>query len=118
MLCSIERTAEIQSSALSGMLMDKSYFNDPIATYLTYTVSIAVPAGQELSYADLYEVLTDPVAEHEFELPYNQTVINVTGRVSTVSDRYVREENATGRVRKIWRSTKFTVTSNYPVKVS
>lgn len=118
MLCSIERNAEIRSSDISGFLMDKSFYNDPIGTYLSYTITIAVPVGQEVNYSDLYETLTNPVAEHSVEVPYNQGTITIKGRISTVSDRYYKDESSTGTVRKVWRGTKFVITSNYPQKVS
>lgn len=118
MFCNVERVAEIRSSELSGILMDKTYFNDPIGTYLSYTLTIVVPIGQETYYSDLYEVLTNPVAEHEIELPYNQGTITIKGRISKVSDSYYRDSKASGNVRKMWRGTKFTITSNYPQKVS
>ena len=118
MPCSIVRKAEIRSSELSGILMDKTYFNDPLATYLTYTISIVIPIGQEANYSNLYETLVDPVVEHTVVLPYNQTMITIKGRIQAVSDEYFRESNASGVLRKMWRKTKFDIISNYPLKVS
>lgn len=110
--CSIERIAELSASDVSGILLDKSYFNDVLGTYMKYTISVAVPVGREGLYASLYEVLSDPVDGHEFVLPYNQGVIQLTGRVQTISDRYYREENGV----QIWRGTKFDVIANHPSK--
>ena len=111
--CSIKRQAEIKSSDVSGMLLDKTYHNDVIATYMQYTIDIAVPRGKEMQYASLYEVLTNPVASHNFVLPYNQGTIQFNGRVEVVSDEYYREINDV----TVWHKTSFVVTANEPSKV-
>lgn len=110
--CRIERMAEITASEISGLLLDKTYFNDVLGTYLRYNISIAVPIGMEEDYAELYEILTDPVDAHTFILPYNQTEVTITARVETVSDKYYRVENGN----KIWRGTKFTAIAIHPTK--
>lgn len=110
--CTIERRAEVRSSEISGMLLNRNYFNDVLGTYMTYTVAIAIPKGKEQEYANLYEALTEPTDGHRFVFPYNQSTITITGSVNVVSDRYYRKE---GSVR-IWRGTKFTVTANNPSK--
>ena len=110
--CTIERVAELSASDVSGILLDKTYFNDVLGTYMKYTIAIAVPVGREGLYASLYEVLSDPVDGHEFVLPYNQETIEITGRVQTISDKYYREENGV----QIWRGTKFEIIANHPSK--
>ena len=110
--CSTTRRAVIRSSEVSGMLLDKTYYNDVVATYLEYTVKMAVPRGSETEYAALYEVLTNPVGQHTFILPYNQTTTSVTGRVEVVQDQYVGTKNGV----KLWRSISFKVISNTPIK--
>ena len=110
--CSIDRVAELTASEVSGILLDKSYFNDVLGTYMKYTISVAIPAGREGTYEILYEALTEPVDGHTFILPYNQDVIELTGRINTISDRYYREEDGV----KIWRGTKFEIIANHPSK--
>lgn len=110
--CSIERTAELSASDVSGILLNKSYFNDVLGTYMKYTIAVAVPIGKEGLYTALYEAVTDPVAGHTFILPYNQTNIQITGRVESISDKYYREENGV----KIWRGIKFSIIANSPTK--
>lgn len=110
--CDIERVAEITASELSGMLLNKNYFNDVIGTYLAYTITIVVPIGAESEYAKLYDILTEPVDAHAFILPYNQGSINITGRVQNVSDVYRRM--ADGSIH--WKGIKFSVISNAPSK--
>ena len=114
MPCSIERTAEVRPSDISGMLLDKKYFNDVLGTYLKYTISIAIPKGQENDYSQLYEILTNPVASHTVNCPYNQTRKTIVGRIESVSDSYYREEDGI----HIWRRTKFDIISNEPYKVN
>ena len=110
--CSIEREAELTASDVSGVLLDKSYFNDVLGTYMKYTVAIAVPIGQEGTYSLLYEALTQPIDGHTFMFPYNQGMIEITGRITVISDRYYKEENGV----HIWRGTKFSVIANHPSK--
>lgn len=110
--CKITREAEIKPSEISGLLLDKSYFNDVIGTYMTYTISIAVPMDMRDQYAAIYEILTDPVDGHTFILPYNGSTVTITGRVENVQDEYVRL--AGGGV--YWRGTQFTVIANHPTK--
>lgn len=110
--CDIERVAEVTASELSGMLLNKNYFNDVIGTYLAYTITIVVPIGAESEYSKLYDILTEPVDAHAFILPYNQGSINITGRVQNVSDVYRRM--ADGSIH--WKGIKFSVVSNSPSK--
>ncbi len=112
--CTIQRVAEVRSSDISGMMLDKTYFNDALVTWLKYTIAIAVPKGYEGEYAALYELLTDPVNYHEFNLPYNYdgSGVNIVGRVETVSDTYVRLPKGG----QTWRKTTFEIISNTPTK--
>lgn len=118
MLCSVTRTATIRPSEVSGYMLDKHYYNDVLGTYMTYDVSIAVPVGEESNYALLYEQLTDPYAEHTIVLPYNQSTTVLKGRIQQVSDRYVGEESRDGTSVKVWRQTRFSIISNYPIKAT
>ena len=110
--CKIEREAEMTASEISGMMLDKTYFNDVIGTYMRYTVSLAVPFGQESDYYELYEVLTDPVAYHTIVLPYNQSNLTLNARIEVVSDEYVRTPGD-GRY---WRGTTFEAIAVAPTK--
>lgn len=110
--CDIQRTAEMQSSEISGLLLNKEYFNDVIGTYLSYTITIVVPFGSENLYTKLYEVLTDPVDAHSFLLPYNRGNIAITGRVDNISDVYRRMPDNSVH----WVGIQFNVISNTPTK--
>lgn len=105
--CSFTRQANVKSSDISGMLLDKRYFNDVLGTYMQYSMQIAVPVGQEATYSQLYELLTEPVEGHIFEMPYNQRTLSITGRVENVSD---------ARYKNTWRGIKFDVIANNPTK--
>lgn len=112
--CDIERTSKIEESDNSGMMLNGNIKKDPIATYLTYDVTLVVPLGQENLYSTLYEIITNPVKEHTFVFPYNQNTIEFKGFISTVSDRLFRQKDNVN----IWRGTKFTVEMIEPLKVA
>ena len=105
--CSVQREANMQSSELSGMLMDKTYFNDVLGTFMKYSVQIAVPIGKEDVYDQLYEMITEPVEGHIFELPYNQKTLTITARVESIQD---------ARYKNTWRGIKFAIIANNPTK--
>lgn len=106
--CDITREAELRQSDVSGLMLDGSYYNDVLGTFMSYTVKIAVPLNHKDDYTTLYETLTDPVEGHTFVLPYNQGTIQIVGRVENISDVYVRLPN--GGI--YWNGIQFTVVSN------
>lgn len=110
--CTIEREAEVTASDISGMMLDKSYFNDVLGTWMKYTVAIAVPIGKEGEYSALYDVLTNPVNYHTFVLPYNSEWISLTARVQVVSDAWLKLANGGSH----WRKIKFDIIANNPSK--
>lgn len=111
--CTIERTSEMTSSEISGMMLDKTYFNDVIGTYLKYDIKLAVPKGWEHTYTELYKVLTDPIGVHVFVLPYSDGIVTINGRIDSVKDVYVRKPN--GKMH--WRGIAFTVQASTPTKM-
>ena len=111
-ICEIERVTEVRSSEISGTMLDGSYFNDVVGSFLQYNVTIKVPLNQMDKYATIYELLTEPVDGHQFILPYNQGTIEITARVENVSDKYSRLPGG----RKYWRDTSFSIIANHPSK--
>lgn len=110
--CDIKRTAKIQASDISGLLMNKTYYNDVIGTYMQYEVSL-IPNPSSLSdYYALYEILTQAVGGHTFVFPYNASTVTITGRVDEISDIYVRLPNGA----RMWKGISFVVTANTPSK--
>ena len=110
--CDITRTAEIKASDISGMLMDRSYFYDVLGTYMQYEISL-IPSPQDMgAYYALWEQLSQPVDGHTFTLPYNGSTIEITGRVGSVSDVYVRMPNGGA----YWKGVRFTIEPNGPTK--
>lgn len=107
----VERSAEMQQSDISGTLLDGTYFNDVIGTFLSYNVTLAIPPAMMGDYSVLYEILTDPVSDHEVTLPYGQDHVTFRAMVSDVSDTYVRVGGM-----GVWRGASFTVTSVEPNK--
>lgn len=110
--CDIERITEMTESEISGMLLNKQYFNDVIGTYLKYTVTLVVPFGHMNEYSRLHGILTEPVESHVFVLPYNQTNITINARVASISDVYRRMADGSAH----WKGIKFDVISNNPIK--
>ena len=110
--CKIERVAEVTASELSGLLLDKSYFNDVLGTWMKYNLTIAVPFGNEPDYNSIYEQLIQPVSGHTFVFPYNSGTITVTGRVTTVSDAWVKMPGNNN----YWKGTRFEIIANTPSK--
>lgn len=111
--CQITREAELKASEISGMLLDKSYFNDCIGTWMNYEVVIAVPVDAADAYAQIYEALTQPVDGHVFVLPYNNSNITITARVVSVQDVWVRMPNSKNH----WKGTQFNIIANHPSKI-
>jgi hypothetical protein len=112
--CDISRVAEIRPSDISGALLDRSWFNDVLGTYMQYEVTMVYPPdadGQAL-YNTIYELLTQPVAGHTFVFPYNSGTIEITGRVQQVSDVYVQLADGLA----YWKGIRFTVLANHPSK--
>lgn len=110
--CTIEREAEVTASEISGMMLNKTYFNDVLGTWMKYTVAIAVPMNKVAEYSAIYEMLTDPQNYHDFVLPYNDGTISLNARVTNVSDVWVR---LTGN-KNYWRKTRFDIIANAPTK--
>lgn len=116
-LASVKRVGKVTSSDLSGMLLNKTYYNDVIGTYMEYQVKLVVPSGSESEYTQLYEVLTAPVPYHKFLLPYGQGSIAINARVEVVSDDYVGQFARRGEVVQEWRAVKFNVIAVEPSRV-
>lgn len=110
--CDIIRVSEVRASEISGLMLDKSYFNDVLGTYLRYTVKIAVPLNLRDQYTAIYEAITAPVDGHVFVLPYNRDNVTITARVESISDVYVRLQG--GGV--YWKGIQFDVIANHPTK--
>ena len=110
--CGIARTVEVTASEISGLMMDGTYFNDVIGTFIRYTVMLAVPLSMKNEYRQLHELLAEPVNGHSFTLPYNSGTISVTGRVERIADVYVRRANGDAH----WKGIQFEVIGNEPIK--
>ena len=109
----VTRNANMRPSALSGMMLDGTYYNDVLGTFMSYTVKVAVPLSQRQRYSTIYEKLIDPVDAHEFILPDTAGgSITFTGYISNVSDVYVYMADGT----PYWKGIRFDITSNVPRK--
>ena len=110
--CDITRTAEIKPSEISGLLLNKTYFNDVLGIYMNYEISLVANPASMADYYAIYEIITQPVGEHTFVFPYNGSTITVVGRVEEISDVYVRLPNGA----TYWKGISFEVTANEPSK--
>lgn len=110
--CDIQRKARIVSSDVSGMLMNKTEYNDALATYYDYTLKFAIPVDKMGVYEAFFEQVTAPVDSHTFLFPYNQTNIYITGKVESVSDVFYREVNGVN----VWRNVQMNIKALVPTK--
>ena len=110
--CDIERVAEVTPSEISGLMLDKTYFNDVIGTFLRYDVTLAVPTTMKDEYDSLYETLTDPVDAHSFVMPYGRSTVQITARVENVQDVLVYSTTR----KQYWKGVKFSAIANHPTK--
>ena len=110
----ITRVAEMRASDVSGLMLDGSYYNDVLGTFMSYTIKLIVPttSAAKTDYITLYEKLTEPVDGHNFVIPYNGGTVQITGRVENISDVYVRLPSGN----QMWRGIQFTVNANNPTK--
>lgn len=109
--CKVTRTAEMTASEISGLMLDRSYFNDVIGTFMTYEVELPCPMNQVDAYNAVYEAITDPVDGHNFVLPYNDGSVEITGRVLSVKDTPFLVNDS-----YYWEGCTFTVIANHPSK--
>ena len=110
--CSIERTAEIKTSDISGMMLDGHIFNDVLGTYYSYEVRLTMPLRNKGRYGNLIEQLTEPVEGHTFVLPYNNDTLRLTGIVEAPED--VWKKLPSGYT--YWDGLRFTINANGPTK--
>ena len=110
--CTVERTSEMTASEISGMMLDASYFNDVIGTFMKYSIKLEVPFGSEAEYGRLYEILTQPVDGHRFQLPYAGGNLAITGRIENIKDVFMRLPDGTYH----WRGISFEIIANHPSK--
>lgn len=110
--CDVRRAADMTASEISGLMMDRTYFNDVIGTFLTYSLTFTYPLWDQNKYAEIFEVLSQPVDGHSFLLPYNQDTIAITARVEQVSDEEVEMESG----RRYWHQTTFNIIANHTSK--
>lgn len=116
--CEIDRVSKMTASEISGLMLNKAYFNDVIGTYLEYQVTIGFKPmrgkgqDEESDYYDVYELLTDPKSAHAFVFPYNGETVSITARVEAVEDVLMR---LPGDV-EYWQGITFKAISIYPSK--
>lgn len=112
-VASVERTATIKDSELSGEMMDGSRHRDIIGTYIDYTMKIVCKVDDHVTYDQIYEILTSPTASHEITAPYNNTTITFQAYIETVGDKLFRKTSDG----TIWKDLAVTFKAAAPQKV-
>lgn len=110
--CSITRIAEIKESSISGLMLNGEIFRDVLGTYFSYDIELTMPLKNRDRYAALIEQLTEPVEGHTFVLPYNNSTLQLTGKVEDPEDVW----NILPSGFKFWDGLKFTIAPNGPTK--
>ena len=111
----VKRRSVIVSGGNSGMLLNGTYYNDVIGTYLEYDISIAIPIDKINDYVDFYEAITAPVEYHDFLFPYANVETIVRGRIDKIPDSYL-QKSSTNLV--TWYNISFTIQESISRKKS
>lgn len=69
-----------------GTTLDLHKHYDVKGTYYDYDVEFFPRKMSRIAYDALYEALTDPLESHTVTLPYGQTDLTFTARVTTTED--------------------------------
>ncbi len=73
-----------------GTTMDLHKHYDIQGTYYDYEVELATRKLSVTDYDNLYELVTTPTESHTVTLPYGQSTLTFTARVSVASDVLVQ----------------------------
>lgn len=86
----VTRTARVETKEL-GTTLDGRIHRAALGTYFDYKVNISTKRCNVAEYDRLYEVLTDPIAEHEVTLPYGQDSITFIASISISNDSIISD---------------------------
>ena len=97
LVTSLNRSARIKDSKLSGDVKSGRHFRDLVGTYDDYDMEIATDRLSQAEYDSLYEALTAPVESHVVILPYGRTTLQFDAYIQSVGDSYIAD-NGTDRL--------------------
>ena len=97
LVTSLNRSARIKESKLSGDVKSGRHFRDLVGTYYDYDMEIATDRLSQAEYDSLYEALTAPVESHVVILPYGRTTLQFDAYIQCVGDSYIAD-NGTDRL--------------------
>lgn len=97
LVTSLNRSARIKESKLSGDVKSGRHFRDLVGTYYDYDMEIATDRLSNAEYDSLYEALTAPVESHVVILPYGRTTLQFDAYIQSVDDSYIAD-NGTDRL--------------------
>lgn len=106
----LQRNFAVYSSQSETLVNGKREY-DVIGTYIEYTVTVDTSYATEEEYDELFEIISSPTAEHQFEFPYGQKHLTFTGHVESGGDTLYTKRNygLSG-----WGDLSFTVTATEP----
>ena len=94
LVTSLNRSARIKESKLSGDVKSGRHFRDLVGTYYDYDMEIATDRLSQVEYDSLYEALTAPVESHVVILPYGRTTLQFDAYIQSVDDSYIADNGA------------------------
>lgn len=97
LVTSLNRSARIKESKLSGDVKSGRHFRDLVGTYYDYDMEIATDRLSQAEYDSLYEALTAPVESHVVILPYGRTALQFDAYIQSVDDSCIAD-NGTDRL--------------------
>ena len=97
LVTSLNRSARIKESKLSGDVKSGRHFRDLVGTYYDYDMEIATDRLSQAESDSLYEALTAPVESHVVILPYGRTTLQFDAYIQSVGDSYIAD-NGTDRL--------------------
>ncbi len=111
-IVSVKRKPRKDSITL-GTTLDGTIHKQGVGTYFDYEIVVATKKMNVNEYDRLYEVLSDPVAEHTVTFPYGQEDITILCDISLSDDSVIKDFNNFRR----WSSLTITFNALQPSKV-
>lgn len=108
--CDIEQAPDVRTSEISGLMLDGSYFNDVIGTYLNYSVKMVVPLDRRNDFYVVYNKVIEPVDGHVCSFPFENSIISITARITNIKKIWVRLAGGAN----YWKGITFNVVANHP----
>lgn len=83
---SLRRKFSIVDGPLAGRNLNGVMIRDVIGTYINYTLDLWCNNMSQDEYAELYEILINPVDSHVIQVPYAQTTLIFDAYITSGED--------------------------------